>query len=487
MNLKQNAIKGVVWSAAQNWGSQAISFLVFVLLARLLQPDAFGLVALASVFFAFIQVFLDQGFSDAIVQRHELDSEHLDTAFWTNIGIGVLLTGFSIAAAGAVAELFHQPRLLLIIRWLSLSFLFSALSSVQQAILSRHLAFKSLAIRTLVAAFAGGIVGVLAALRGLGVWSLVIQQLVSGSVGVIVLWGTSQWRPGFNVSTQHFKELFAFGINVVGINILNFFNRRADDLLIGYFLGPVALGYYAVAYKILLVVTQLFVGIINSTAMPLFSRLQKEPEQLRQALYKAVGISSFIAFPVYIGLSALAPELLVVAFGKQWTPSIPVMQILALVGILYAGFYFNGPVIMAVGKPSWNLGLNFLQAVGNVIAFMIALRWGIVAVAAAYVLRGYLMAPIPVLVVQRLINIKLSTYLRQYASPLAGAIVMAIAILVVKHFLSGIINLQALLIVCIVLGAVVYGATTLLIAPKLVWQIIDLFRSILPQSVSKKT
>lgn len=482
MSLRDKAIKGVVWTAIQNWGSQVISFAVFLLLARLLEPKVFGLVALASVFFAFMQVFLDQGFSQAIIQRRELEQEHLDTAFWTNISIGLLLLIISVALADLVAALFKQPLLVPIIRWLSLSFLFSSLNSVQSAILSRELAFKTLAKRTLIAMFAGGVCGVVMAFLHCGVWSLVGQQLTNGLVGVLVLWSSTRWRPGFRFSQQHFKELFSYGINVVGINALTFLNRRSDDFLIGYFLGPVALGYYTVAYRILLIVTQLMIGTINKTAMPIFSRLQKEPERMRQAFYSAIAITSLVAFPVFVGLSVLAPELVVVVFGQRWVPSIPVMQILNLVGLLYAGFYYNGPVIMSLGKPSWNLWLNCLQAVCNVSAFYISVRWGIVAVASSYVIRSYLMAPINVWVVHKLLRIQLRTYLNQYAAPLAGALLMAIAILGTKHFLGGIANAQCLLAICIAIGAVVYVATILLIAPKLVERAIDLTRSALPQS-----
>ena len=486
MNLRQKAVKGVVWSAIQSWGRQAIAFIVFALLARLLAPEVFGLVALAGVFLAFTQVFLDQGFADAIIQREQLDPEHLDTAFWFNLAIGLLLTMLGITAAGVVAAFFSQPQLTPIIRWLSLSFLLRALSGVQEAIFRRNLAFKALAVRSLVAVVAGGLVGVTMAFMGFGVWSLVGQQLVDSLVQVIVLWLASDWRPRLNVSAKHFKELFSFGINVVGINILNFFNSRSDDLLIGYFLGPVVLGYYSIAYRLLVIVTQLLIGVINGLAMPVFSRLQEEPEQLRRALYSAIQLSSLIAFPAFLGLSVLAPELIVVLFGKQWTQSIPVMQILSLVGLLYAGFYFNGPVLMAIGKPTWHLGLTFLQAVGNVVAFAIAVRWGIVAVAAAGVLRGYLMAPLTVWIMYKLVRIDIATYLRQYAAPLAGSLVMGVTILGTKYLLFDLVNLPTLLTISIGVSLLVYSVTIRLMAPPLFWKVINLSGSALPRQFGRK-
>lgn len=160
MNLRQKAAKGIFWSIIQKWGRAAISIVTFVVLSRLLAPEAFGLVALATVFTVFIELFLDQGFGAAIVQRAEIDPEHLDTAFWINILTGLILTGSLIAASEYVATLFDQPRLASVLRWLSLSFIFSALSSTQVSILQRKLAFKNLAARSLAASTVGGVVGI---------------------------------------------------------------------------------------------------------------------------------------------------------------------------------------------------------------------------------------------------------------------------------------------------------------------------------------
>lgn len=307
-NLREKAVKSVIWTAIESWGRQAISLVVFFILARLLSPENFGLIALAYIFIEFVQIFVDQGFSVAIIQRQEIDAEHLDTAFWTTLGISILLTVLSIAGAGLVADLLKQPQLIPIIQYLSISFTLSGLSSVQQAVLERRFAFKSLAIRSLLAVIIGGIVGVVMAFFNFGVWSLVGQQISSSLVQVLVLWRVSNWRPGFKFSVIHAKELFTFGINISAFNIINFFNRRSDDLLIGYFLGLVALGYYSVAYKLLLVMMQVLITTTTKVALPIFSRLQGEPERLLNAFYSATQFTSLLVFPVFLCVPALAPE-----------------------------------------------------------------------------------------------------------------------------------------------------------------------------------
>jgi PST family polysaccharide transporter len=487
MSLRQKAIKGIIWSVIQSWGRQAISFIVFAALARLLDPEAFGLVALASVFLAFVQVFLDQGFVNAIIQREELHPEHLDTAFWTNLGIGAVLTVLGFFLGEPVSRLFGESQLTPIIQCLSLTFLFSALINVQEAIFRRNLNFKALAVRELLAVSIGGCIGIISALSGLGVWSLVNQQLVSSLVQVFVLWLASDWRPKLSFSIKHFKDLFFFGVNVIGINFLNFFNTRSDDLLIGYFLGSVALGYYSIAYRLLQVVTQLIIGVINGLAMPIFSRLQKEPEKLHHAFYKGIHFSSLIAFPVFLGLSVLAPELIVVLFGEKWIPSIPVMQILNLVGVLYAGFYFNSPMLMAIGKPNWQLGLTFIQAICNVTAFAIAVRWGIVAVAAAYAIRSYLMAPFTIWLVQKLTQISIKTYLHQYTAPLIGSLAMSISIIGIRHFSGNILSPNIFLLVSITFGSVLYLATISQLDSEFIREMKELFYSMSSKSIKRNS
>lgn len=435
MSLRKKAIKGVFWSLVQKWGMEFLSLLTFVVLSRLLEPKAFGLVSMALIFLDFIQILLDQGFSAAIIQRSELEEKHLDTAFWTSLLTGVLLTLIGTLAARPIAEFFKEPQLTSIVIWLSFSLLISAFSSTQQAILSRKLAFQSLALRSLGATLVGGIVGVGMALWGFGVWSLVISNLVNSLVGTLLLWSVSDWHPGFSFSKKHFQELFSYGVHVIGSKILTFFNRRTDDLLIGSFLGATMLGYYTIAYRLLLVMIKLLTSVTNSVAFPAFSRLQLEPERMRRAFYQVTQLTSFISFPTFFGLLVLAPELLPTLFGSKWLPSVPVMQILALIGILQSIQTFNGSVLKAAGKPDWYLKIMLLTSICNVIGFLCVVRWGIIAVATSFVVIGYLLAPIYLLTVNKILKLDLKTYFCQYLPPLIASLGMAAIILGLKFML----------------------------------------------------
>lgn len=481
MSLRKQAASGVFWSATKNWGEKALSFMIFLALSRMLGPEAFGLVAMASVFTAFVQIFLDQGLSDAIVQRGELDKEHLDTAFWISMFTGSLLTVAGIAMSGLVAALFREPQLAPIIAWLSLGFFLGALSSTQKAILRRQLDFKSLAARSLGATLVGGVVGVSLALMGAGVWSLVAQQLVFALAGAIILWRVSDWRPGFGFSKEHFRELAAFGVHVVGTKILEFFSRRSDDLLIGYFLGPVALGYYTVAYRLLLVMINLLTGVTTAVAFSTFSRLQGKPERMRNAFYQVTMATSLIAFPVFLGISVLAPELVRVLFGPEWALSGTIMQILALIGVLLSVLYFNGSVVKAAGKPSWQLGIMLLNAAGNLVGFLVVVRWGTVAVAASYVIVSYLLAPVSLMAVRKLIQIDYKTYLGQFVIPLTASLLMVAVVWGLKSVLAEQVGDYVLVASCVLAGALTYLLIVRITAPAKFRQVLELIGLVFPK------
>jgi len=486
MDLRERAARGVFWTAVQNWGASLVSLAITLVLARMLAPEAFGLLALASAFIAFMGIFLEQGLGQAIVQRVELTPAHLDTAFWMQLTGGVILTGVAVAAAGPFTWLYQTfvdptqaslvGQLTPMIRWLSLGFLVGALGGTQGAILQRRFAFKALAIRRLAASVAGGAVGIAMAARGWGVWSLVGQSLTSSVVGVVVLWRASEWRPGRSVSRRCVADLWSFGVNVTGIEVLNFVNRRSDDLLIGCFLGPVALGYYTLAYGLLLQMTQILTRTVSSVALPTFSRLQGKPDQMRHAFLTATRLTSFVAFPAFLGMAAVASELVPVVFGSRWLPSVPVVQVLAFIGLLHSVEYFTPAILMAAGRPSWVLAVAVLNAVTNLTAFITAVRWGIVAVALAYVIRGWVFSPILPYLVGRLIGLPWRRYLGQYVAPLIGCSVMVAAVLASKAMLAERIGLRGVLAVDILLGVAVYGLTILWIAPGLYRESLELLR-----------
>ena len=477
MSLKHKAFTGLIWSIIQNSGTQIFSLIIFLVLARLLTPETFGLIALANVFLAFMRIFLDQGFAKALIQRENLEPEHLDAAFWSQVGSGILLTTITFSTAGLVAGVFNQPKLIPVLQYLSLIFVINSLSRVHDALLCREFVFKVIALRSLLGTIISGAIGIAMAFAGYGVWSLVALNIASELVSLIVIWGAVDWRPRLRFSIKHFQDLYSFGMYLLAFKFIKFFDKRADNLLIGYFLGEVALGYYAIAYRILEVMTQLLIKTVDKVALPTFSRLQTEPERFRSLFYKTTQFTSLIAFPTYLGVVIFAPELIVTLFGEQWIPATVPMQILALEGILLAVSLFHKSVFMSMGKPSWTVRISLLNATANLIACLIAVRWGIVAVAIAYVISSYLVFPVSQWAVNRLIKLELMTYLRQFITPFLSSAIMVGAIVIARHLLFDAIDSKLLLIVGTAIGMSVYALCVRILEPQLlekVWEFVKL-------------
>jgi PST family polysaccharide transporter len=479
MTLRERAAKGLTWSLVERWGNEVLAIGIFAVLSRQLEPQAFGLVALASVVIDFARRFVDGGFAEAVVQRGEVDQQHLDTAFWTGLVTGVVLAAGLVALAGPIAGAFGEPELAPVLRWLSLAFVVRGLSSTQQALLIRSLRFRQLATRTLVAELAAGTVAISLALTGWGVWSLVGQSLAAGFFGVVTLWSVASWRPGFAFRWSHFRELSLFGANIVGFKLLNVLSQRADSFLIGSFLGTVALGYYSVAIRIFHAISKVLTGVMNAVAFPVFSRLQDDHERMRRAFYEATQLTGLVTLPAFLGLAAVAPDAIPFAFGEQWGPSVPVMRVLAGVGILQTLTQFNGSVIKAVGKPSWRLGIAVLQTAGVWLAVFAAVRSGITAVALANLAVGIALYPLGFWAVRRLIGIEAGPYAAQFAAPLAAALLCVAAALGVRDATEALaVPLRILLAVGA--GTAAYGVGLRLLAPELLRRVWGLAGDALP-------
>ena len=471
MSLKAKVLRGAFWTFVQSWGTQFGSLSIFFLLARLLTPEAFGLVALASVFLAFMQAFLSQGFADAIVQRDHLEPAHLDAAFWTGVVLGTGLMVLEISTSQLIATFFDTPQLAPVLCWFSPLLLIKSLSTVHQAKLQRQFAFKSLAIRNIAGVVSGGLVGLVMALNQFGVWALVGQQLAQELVATIVLWWTVDWRPNYSFSPKHWQELLAFGLHQAAFSLMNFMNTRADDFLIGYYLGPISLGYYSLAYRILTAMTDLLVNSSNQLALPTFSRLKDDLEQFQRAFCQATKLSSTLAFPAFVSVAILAPELITTLFGEKWKPSIPILQILVFVGALRSVTYFKGAIFLAMGKPAWRLRLGMLTSLLNILGFFIAVQWGILEVAWAYLTCSLIMFPISQGVVSQFVKVQFRQYLQQFTTSVVSTLVMAAVMWLACFLLKDVLAPIGVMVIALVIGASVYGLAIYRFEPELVQKI----------------
>lgn len=480
-NLRTRAAKGVFWTATGAWGRQLMVFVVFAILARVLEPEDFGLVALAAVFVGFTHVIAEEGLVDALVQRKNLETAHLDTAFWISIAFAVLMTAILIALAWPIALLLGHESLAPVLMVLSLGIPIGSSSLVHRALLTRDMAFKSLALRSLAAICVGSVFGVSAALLGFGVWSLVAQNLAGQLTGTLVLWRVTDWRPSFQVSKTHFRDLFNFGRHVVGFRLLIYFSRRADELLIGVFLGPAALGFYTIGSRMVRMLIQMTSSLIDRVSFPLYSRLQENQQRLRRAYYKSISFAALIAYPTFLSIFVLTPQIVAVLFGPKWSDSVAVMQVLAIFGVNQVLTYLNGTTVKALGKPSWLVGIVGVTAILKVVGFFVAVSFGLVAVAIATTVVGYLVAPLYFGAVRRLMPVTVREYAAYVRTPLLAAGLVACGMFGLSYVLRDSSDLVILIVVGSA-GAAAYVGAIRLFAPGLASEVQDLIRRGLPRA-----
>lgn len=465
MTIASKAIRGARWNTVQQLGGSIVDVTVFFLLARLLEPRDFGLVALAMAAIHLGRPVVEQGFGLALVQRADIELAHMNSVFWANMASALLLVLVLVGSAESIATLFQEPDLRAVLIWLSPGFVLLALSAVQGALIRRDMNFRALAARNLGGQLAGGFVGIAMAFLGFGVWSLVGKQLVQSATSTLLLWTFSRWRPQMQFSLSHFRDLFGFGARVTGMSYLGFLSERSVNFIIGYYLGSAALGTYSVAARLYRILFQLMASTIAAVGVPAFSRIQHDRGQVRDSFCRLSGIVAFLVFPVCAGAALVASDFIPAVFGQKWVGSTPVFAVLVLGGIAGSLLRPMGAVVLAMGRADWRLHLQMLEAALVVAGLLVAVHWGLVWVAMAIVLADLLVLPIWFLAVRQLANVRPLQYLSHLAGPIVATCIMAGMVAGTRQLLPGTTGPWTYLAAVVLTGVVVYGAVSLLVAP----------------------
>jgi|GEM_PF-704779 len=364
----------VQWAFVMSWGPNAIATLLTFVLAAYLGPHDYGVVAMAALYISFVQMFLEGGLGTAIVQRKDLEPEHLDAVFWITLSfsLAIMLVTWLISPFWAAAN--HTDELYVVMNVLSITLPIQGLTVVQESLLERNLDFKSLAIRSNISTLVGGIFGLTLAVKGFGVWALVGEDLLSAMVRLVLLWRLGAWRPAMRFSMRHIKELFGFSFWVLIAQIGTFVQRRSDALLIGLFFGPAAVGIYRLGDRLISTVIELATRPFVMVVLPHFSKLQSNFVELRKAIMNCVRTSSMITLPMLAVASGMAYLICSVLSmrGNDWGLAVNVIQILALVGAARAITLLVGPLMQAINRPRLSVVLSWSLAGANTIAFCAA-------------------------------------------------------------------------------------------------------------------
>jgi len=339
-----------IWSFVMTGGQSVLRIVMQLILAALLGPEEFGLLALALVYVMLIQILLDQGMGTAIIQRQNLETSHLDSGFWMLIGLSTVLTVGAVAGAGLWADFQREPDLEMIVVVLSLLIPFRALTVVQEAVLKRDLDYKSLAIRGNLALVVSGTVGITAALMGAGVWALVYEQLANAGVELLVLWSVSSWRPRWRFSRRHAKELLSFSIGTFMGAAGVFALTRGEALIVGRFFGTTSVGLYRFAWRIVYSVIELVINPLQNVAFSVLSRLQDDREAFAESLLDTLRTASIMLIPIMGIVAGAGPDLLSI-LGEEWEPATPALLLLCVYGVASVATLVVPPTLSALGHP----------------------------------------------------------------------------------------------------------------------------------------
>lgn len=333
-NLKQQTVSGVSWTMLSQILTQTASFVVSVILARLLTPADFGLVAMIAVFMGFATILAKAGLGQALVQRLEVEDRHYTSAFWMNMGIGAAMALLMSLASPLIASFYQEPRLVSLTIVTSVVFVLGPANLVQRTILQRDLSFRRLGIIRIISTTVAGLIAILMAFTGFGVWSLVALNVIDSLCNVILMWLTTEWHPRFAFQWSAIQDLLGFSLNFTGYTTVEYWARNADNLLIGRFLGPAMLGIYARSYSLMLLpITQIF-SVVSQVMYAAMAQIQDQLERVRRAYLKGAGIIALVTVPMMLGLFVVAEPFVGAVYGPKWTAMVPIVKYLCFVGLL---------------------------------------------------------------------------------------------------------------------------------------------------------
>ncbi|WP_285037444.1 lipopolysaccharide biosynthesis protein [Plantibacter sp. ME-Dv--P-095] len=457
--LRKKATQSIGWIVLERWSSRVLTLVVIAVMTRLLSPSDFGLVSMATVVIALLQVFVESGFVTVLVQRKDLGPKDASTAFWTSVSLSVLLYTALFFSAPLLASLFGEPQLVDVLRVLGLSLPVSSLAQVPAALLERSFGFKSLAVRQVGGALCGATAAILVAVAGGGVWALVTQTLVTSTASVIILWTATAWRPSFEFSFVALRSMWSMGLRIIGIGLLDAVQQNIDKLIVGAFFSTEVLGYYYLAQRIGTILIELVTTVMSRVTLTTFSKVQDDLPRLNRIFLQMTFASAAIGVPLFGLVAVFAVQIVPFAFGPGWDQTAPLIWILACGWAFGAVMYFDRSAFLSIGRADVALWVAVLQNIVGVALVFALLPFGIVGVALSRWSR-IVTWPVRIRILHRLIGLPAGKYLAQVFRSVGAMVpvVVGIALLQQTAWARGDHAFWTFAVPLAVLGSIVYAA-----------------------------
>jgi len=466
--IANSAVKGIFWIGGGQVIKQIVGILTYVMLARLLTTDDFGLMSMVMVFVSFSMMFVEFGIGTAIVHSKELSDSTLCSAFWINLAAAAVLSLVLAIASPLVAWIYHKPELSELILVLSLTLLLSGLQVVPRALLQRSLHFYPIARAEAISSTVAAASAVFLAWRGFGVWALVMQPVVGNAMLLLMYSLSASWLPRFIFNWKDVKSTIHYSLDVFGSNLMSFFNSNADDFLIGKFLGSTPLGYYSLAFQIMLYPLQNVSTIIVRVLFPSLTQLQNDLPRFRSLYLKAVSSIALITFPMMLGLFALAEQFVFVVFGEAWMNMLGVLKIFCFLGMVQSVFTTLGTIYLSTGNTRLMLRVYMYSTPVFILAFVAGLPWGIEGVALNFTIVQSGVYLVSLILAFRLVDMAVLDFFRVMSRPLLVSVLMSLSVVLSQRALMA--NIEALannpfwqLLSGVLTGMVVYVGLSLVL------------------------
>jgi len=453
-DLAQKTLKGVFWSYSTFLGGKVLTFLSTVILARLLLPEQFGLVGYCLVTIQYLDILNSAGINNSLIARRENIEEAANAAFVANILLGFISFGLTWVIAPAAAAFFKTEELIPVLRLMGLNLPLSGLGMVPDTLLQRHLRFRTRMLPLISQNLIKGVVSIILAWMGMGVWSLVWGQLAGTAIATVLAWILAGWSPTWRFNSRATGEIATYGFHIMLLEIAGAFRNNVDYLLVGRILGAAALGYYTMSYRIPELLIRSVNIVVGRVSLPVMSIAQKDREQLRSFYFGYLRSLSMIIFPVAVGLALTAPFFIPLFFSGKWNPAIlPTMLISLALGIAAMG-HVPGVLYKATGRPELLSRLNLIKVPAAVAVLWYSTRWGISGVAAGQVAIGIFSLSLDTLAANYIMRYSAKDLINALAPTFLSALVMSLVLLAVLRILplSGLLGFT----VMVLTGVLVY-------------------------------
>ena len=450
---KYKIISSLIWKLLERVGVQGIQFIVTIVLARKLMPEEYGIIAIVMVFISLASVFVQSGFNTALIQKNDADEVDFSSVLYLSLGVAGVLYVIIYFSAPFISSFYTQPLLIPVLRVLSITLFIGAFSSIQNAFVAKYMLFKKLFLSSLSASIISGIVGIVAAYNDLGVWALVTQQLTSQLTVTIILWFTVKWRPHLLFSFKRLKKLFSYGSKLLASALIDTLYMDLRTLIIGRIYTPAMLGFYNRGQQFPQLIMANIVGSIQSVMLPALSAHQDNRKRVKDMMRRAIVTSSFLVFPMMVGMAVVAEPLVKIVLTEKWLPAVPFLQIFCISFTLWPIHTANLQAISAMGRSDIFLKLEVIKKIMGLIILGISLPFGVYAIAFGGIFSGLIGTFINAYPNKELLNYSYKEQWLDIMPSLMISLVMG-SIVYSLNFLS--IPAWQILILQIVSGSIIY-------------------------------